>query len=698
MKHTNEDISVTGKRQTGDHPQHRQPELAQHGLDNLAALAAQTAGVSMAFVSFYDGTTERIKASAGFTVEPPVLQKSPASYVVSQASPLIIPDTLASSHPIAQECEAYTADIRFLAIVPIVRANKGIVGGLGVLDTAPHDLDNAGIKTLEMIAEQVSELLEMNKRINTLHAASVRGAADDQLFKEREALLGLLDQLPDLLYVKDTQNRYVVDNGAHRDLLGVDELDEVIGKTAYDFFSADKAERYESIDTSVMRNNKALLNQEERMRDSHGKALELSLSRVPLSDKRGNIEGLACIGRDVRYLKEAEMRLEQERELLNSLMDNIPDHIYFKDLCCRFIRVNNALAGWFNLDSPDGAIGKSDFDFFSREHAEQAFTDEQEIMRTGTPVVAKQEKETWPDGSVTWVSTTKEPWRDREGRIAGCFGISRDITELKQATDELAEHDRRHHEEMALAKKIHNSLVPVKAPVSEGLTFGLRFVPSSDLGGDFIDFVGDGDTRHVGVIFADITGHGIGAALLSAMLKVIVDEVTERELPVGESFRQLNEKLYREFPAGIFASGIYALFDKSNKTMTYVNASQEPILLARPGEGLRTLSGTMGALGLFDPNQFNEVPFQQHTVQLEPSDTVLFYTDGLVDFFNDAEATVQQRNRLQQWLTEDDMPTDPQNLVEMLYRRSLQTAGLSEPPDDVAALAVRIGQDGIDSG
>ena len=78
-------------------------------------------------------------------------------------------------------------------------------------------------------------------------------------------------------------------------------------------------------------------------------------------------------------------------------------------------------------------VGKSDFDLFSDEHALQAFEDEKRIMQTGEPVIDLEERETWPDRPDTWVSTTKMPLRDAQGRIIGTFGVSRDITARKRA-------------------------------------------------------------------------------------------------------------------------------------------------------------------------------------------------------------------------------------------------------------------------
>ncbi|MBI3417344.1 MAG: PAS domain-containing protein [Verrucomicrobia bacterium] len=129
-----------------------------------------------------------------------------------------------------------------------------------------------------------------------------------------------------------------------------------------------------------------------------------------------------------RHIQEA---LARERDLLLTLMDHSLDRIYFKDSQSRFVRINNSLARKFKLPNPQAAVGKTDFDFFTREHALAAFEDELQVMRTGEPMVGKVEKETMPDGSITWALTSKMPLRDKRGHIVGTFGISRDFTELK---------------------------------------------------------------------------------------------------------------------------------------------------------------------------------------------------------------------------------------------------------------------------
>ncbi len=144
-----------------------------------------------------------------------------------------------------------------------------------------------------------------------------------------------------------------------------------------------------------------------------------------------DLEFLASVGGQIAFAierKRTEEAYRSESQLLQALMDNIPDAIYFKDVESRYTRVSRHvhLRG---IKSPEEAVGKSDFDFFTEEHARQSFEDEQRIISTGKPIIDKIEKKTFPDGSLGWVLSTKVPIRDAEGRVTGIVGASRDITE-----------------------------------------------------------------------------------------------------------------------------------------------------------------------------------------------------------------------------------------------------------------------------
>ncbi len=167
------------------------------------------------------------------------------------------------------------------------------------------------------------------------------------------------------------------------------------------------------------------------------------------------LQMLGAIGSQIgQFLKrkQAEEEVIYERHLLHSLLDSIPDSVYYKDEHGHFIRISKALAARLGLTDPAQALGKTDFDFFTEEHARPAFEDEQEVMRSGRPVLGKVEKETWTDGRERWVLTTKMPLRDPDGTIVGTYGLSRDITDWKRAEEAL----RRSEERFTLAVRGSN--------------------------------------------------------------------------------------------------------------------------------------------------------------------------------------------------------------------------------------------------
>ena len=162
----------------------------------------------------------------------------------------------------------------------------------------------------------------------------------------------------------------------------------------------------------------------------------------PICDNAGEITHFLAIKEDITQRKLAESLLAQTENLFRSFMDGVPDMVYFKNVKSRFIRVNQAIANRFGQPDPESLLGKTDFDFFSADHAREAFEDEQEIMRTGRPLVNKEERETWPDRADTWVSTSKLPLRNPAGKIIGIIGVSRDITERKQAEAKIRDQAR----------------------------------------------------------------------------------------------------------------------------------------------------------------------------------------------------------------------------------------------------------------
>jgi diguanylate cyclase (GGDEF)-like protein/PAS domain S-box-containing protein len=140
-----------------------------------------------------------------------------------------------------------------------------------------------------------------------------------------------------------------------------------------------------------------------------------------------------------QWSQESDTQRGLKRTCMDNLLSTTDERVYFKDLQSRFLLVS---AGWIAAVAPgrsvEEVIGKTDFDLFSKKHAAAAFKDEQQIIRTGEPVVGKLERETFHDRPHNWVSSTKMPLRDARGQIIGTFGISRDVTAQVKAENALA--------------------------------------------------------------------------------------------------------------------------------------------------------------------------------------------------------------------------------------------------------------------
>jgi diguanylate cyclase (GGDEF)-like protein/PAS domain S-box-containing protein len=210
--------------------------------------------------------------------------------------------------------------------------------------------------------------------------------------------------------------------------------------------------------------------------------------------------------------------------LLETFLQTTPDHVYFKDTESRFTRISLALARWMGLESAADAIGRSDLDFFAEEHASKALADEQRIMRTREPSIGLEEREVWPDGTVSWVSTTKVPLFGPQGEVIGVFGLSRDITDRCLAAERLAEQSAQLEELAAQLEELS---------LGDELTGlhnrrGLRL-----LGGNLVDLARR-DASTLSVLFLDLDGlkaindtlgHGAGDQALIAAANVLRESV-----------------------------------------------------------------------------------------------------------------------------------------------------------------------------
>jgi len=343
------------------------------------------------------------------------------------------------------------------------------------------------------------------------------------------------------------------------------------------------------------------------------------------------------------------------QHLFSFLLENTPDQVYFKDRQGRFLRASRAVAEYMDVAEPGDLIGKSDFDFWSEQTAREAFADEQRIIETGQPMIGKIEKLIHPNGTITWDYTTKWPLKDSQGQIIGICGINKDFTAIKEMEDALAEERNRLRittaeleaknaqleADLRMAREVQLALLPRDYPTLEdygsseysALTFAHCYRPAEAVGGDFFDIFPLSQNR-AGVFICDVMGHGLRAALVTAIIRTLLEELRPVMQNAGRFLSALNLRLraiLERLDEPFIATAFYLIADAATKEAQFANAGHPaPVRLrrtARIAESLALDGGRPGpGLGLFD-----EVNYSTARCGFEKNDCILLFTDGLYE-------------------------------------------------------------------
>ncbi|MFH1198156.1 MAG: PAS domain-containing protein [bacterium] len=269
-----------------------------------------------------------------------------------------------------------------------------------------------------------------NQIIAIIRNITSRKVTEEALKESEERYRIFIDSIPNLVFLKDENLRYINVNESLVKFFGKKDKQEILGKTDDEIMPAHLADRHKVNDVEVL-NTKQILINEDQFDD-----VFLNTIKFPVK-LSGNKIGIGGFISDITSRKNTEIEFARQRYLIEQLLDNVPDRIYFKDINSRFLSVSKSFLNVLQLDSLEQLEGKTDFDIYDKEHAEDAFNDEQEIIRTGIPIIGKEEKERLFGNVERWSLTTKMPWRDANGEIKGTFGISTDITSKKHTEEEL---------------------------------------------------------------------------------------------------------------------------------------------------------------------------------------------------------------------------------------------------------------------
>ncbi len=403
---------------------------------------------------------------------------------------------------------------------------------------------------------------------------------------------------------------------------------------------------------------------------------------------------------DITRRKMADMHAMEDRDLFRTLINCLPDNIYYKNRESRFVIANESTARKMRVNTPSDLIGRRDSHFFSPEMSEIARQEEEEIMRTGKPITNRIHHETWKGGKHTWSKVSKFPWYAADGSVKGIVGISSDVTKLiesqqkyQRIAKQLDDRNRALEKEITLAREVQRALMPLQIPdrirrQGDGslrrASFHHVYMPSTGVAGDCFEVFPVGDSG-VGMLICDVMGHGVRAALIASVLRGLMEQVTTLADTPGLLLSSLNRQLHRIFDRAnitMFASACYVYLDLDKRRMTLSGAGHPAPFVYQPsGQAFVPPIPRSPALGLMENAMFRE-----SEIALENGTKLMLYTDGLTEAHN-AEHDELGSGRIIDFL----LQRSPQSIREMLdisLAAMHQFTGNTGQDDDICLLGV----------
>lgn len=455
----------------------------------------------------------------------------------------------------------------------------------------------------------------------------------------------LMETIPDRIYFKDLQSRFVRNNSAHARSLGAESPAACVGKSDRDFFSAEHAARALADEQEIIRTRQPLINKIERTTLLDGTTVAwVSTTKLPWFDAEGRLIGTLGITRDVTAAHAAEEQLLNERNLLRTIIDHLPSRIFVKDRQSRYLLNNAAHLAILGLTNPADAVGRTILDFFPGPRGQQAFADDQQVIASEQAIINQEKSDFGPEGNVRWALTTKVPLRDLRDRVVGLVGISHDITKRKLTEEELQRRTDQMEADLRMARQIQDIFLPHLLPVfprgvppeASALQFAHRYVPASTLGGDFFDILQLSDTL-CGVIVCDVMGHGVRAGLLTALIRGVLGEIGGRAENPTRVLSEINRTLapiLEQTGQPVFATAFYGVIDTARQRLVYANAGHPAPAL------VRCLTRTVELLSSPDPEPaaglVEGFRYTRHECPFLPGDTLIGFTDGVFEAANAA--------------------------------------------------------------
>ena len=500
----------------------------------------------------------------------------------------------------------------------------------------------------------VKEPLDATGLRRAIRSAIERQHEHVALIEQKDNYYGIFDHLVEGIFRTTPDGHYLLANMALAHIYGYDSPVELmanikdIGKRLY----VEAARREDFV--RLMQEHDTLKGFESLIYRKDGLVIWISENCRAVRDAQGKLlyyEGTVV---DITRRRQMEQELRNSESLYHSLVEAMPQGVFRRDLKGRFTFANQTYCKYHRV-KPEDIIGKTDFDLYPKEAAEKYWRDDLSIMTKGETMEILEESRPVGMEEIRYHHVIKTPLRDEAGQVIGLQGMFWDVTEKKRADEQL----RRANAELArsreelrtknllmeenlhMAREIQNAMLPQQYPVfpanaapeQSAFQFVHRYQAAETVSGDFFSVSALSDTQ-AAVFICDVTGHGIRAALVTAMIRALVEELKPLAPDPGMFLRKLNSDLcsiLKTTGSPMLTTAFYLVADWQTGVMRFANAGHpKPLLVRRDTRQVQPLANATGhsepALGLFEDS-----PYQTTEITIKPGDFLMLFTDGLYE-------------------------------------------------------------------
>ncbi len=603
--------------------------------------------------------------------------------------------------------EFFLPDGAGLANLPLLRAAAPQVPivVLGSVDDEAMALESVHAGAQDYL---VKNQLDTRWLLRTLRYAIERNQAELALQAAEEQYRGIFDHLTEGIFRTTPDGRYLLANAALARIYGYESPAELmtgitnIGDTLY----VQPGRREEFM--RLMAEHDTLAAFESPIFRKDGSIIWISESCRAIRDASGRLLYFEGTVQDITARRAAEEKVRNSEVLYHSLVETLPQNIFRKDLRGHFTFANQQFCQTLKRPLQD-ILGKTDSDFFPPELAEKYKLDDSRVMATGQNYETVEEHQL-PDGRTIYVQVVKTPLRGAYSQISGLQGIFWDITaqrmadervrkaneEIARSREELRKKNAQMEEDLRMAQEIQLTMLPQQYPVfpptaqpADSLfRFTQRYLPTGAVGGDFFSVSALSDTQ-TAVFLCDVAGHGVRSALVTAMIRALVEELRSLAPDPGVFMTKLNSELgaiLKHTGTPVMTTAFYLVADAATGRMSYANAGHpKPLLIRRSADRVEPLRNVANkaqpALGLFD-----KASYKAAETTLTPGDLVMLYTDGLYEVHAQDE-TLYSLELLQATVTESRQLDTPV-LFDAVLAKVRQFAEDQAFEDDVCLLGI----------